>query len=253
MADASINLQASNLFGLGAEFKTQSSGTSEQSTNVSVLDELGNVACQTNILDITNYTQTAQYCGATVDFVADLGTFLTQFGNVQNSKVVTGLTINMTAGEYCTIDIEGHNHAANAHTAGLTLGYADVSNFLPHEVGESFVTWDGFGVPDFNVDVSAGDASPISATVTFSMTHVDQVAALGQHLVGKNITPRCELTMEFSGVPAAADTIAEIQADLRGNTNSMLTAYVDSLDKNDANSDFDSMSFTAHANTTLAT
>jgi hypothetical protein len=206
MADASIDIQADNIFGLGANFKTQASGDSVPITNFQVMDENGNVSCESNISDIVNYTQSAQYCGS--DFVGDLGTFLTQFGNVQTTPCLTGLTINMTASDYCTIDLEGHNHIQNSHEAGLDLGYADVSDFLPHEdaatagADEAFYNWDGFGVPDFGVTVGT-NASPSSATVTFSMTHVDQINEAGEHLVGKNITPRCELSMDFSGTPTS--------------------------------------------------
>lgn len=248
MADATIDLQASNLFSLGANFKTSSSGTSVQSNNVTVMDEKGNVSCETNIFDITSYSQSAGYCGS--DFVADLGTFLTQFGDAQGSKCVTGLTINMTAGEYCTIDVEGHNHASNAHAAGLTLGYADVSDFLPHEVAEAFAAWNGFGVPDFGVTLG-DNASPSSATVSFAMNHVDQVDEQGQHLVGKNITPRCELSMDLSGIPTS-NTTTLLDADFGANTNDMLDAVADSTDTNDSNSEFDTFSFVAHAHTSLA-
>lgn len=249
MADASINLEASNIFSLSANFKTSASTTGVATTNVNVQDEKGNVACETNIEDITNYTQSASYCGT--DFVGDFGTFLTQFGNAQNSKVVTGITINMTAGDYVTVDIEGHNHDNNPHAAGLALGYADVSDFLPHELTEPFNAWDGFGVPDFGVTTGA-DSSPISATASFSMNHVDQIDEEGAHLVGKNITPRCELTMDFSGVPTS-NTPTLLEADFDALTNDMLDPLVDSTDTSDSNSDFDSFSFAAHAHTDLAT
>lgn len=249
MADATIDLQASNLFSLHANFKTSTSGTGETSTNVTVMDELGNVSCETNIFDITNYTQSAGYCGS--DFVADFGTFLAQFGDVQNSKIVTGVTVNMTAGEYCTVDVEGHNHATNPHVAGLTVGYADVSDFLPHELTEAFSGWNGFGVPDFGITVG-DNASPSSATVTFAMNHVDQAGESGQHLVGKNITPRCELSMDFSGIPTS-NTTTLLNVDFAANTNSMLGAIADSTDLNDSNSEFDTFSFVAHAHPALAT
>lgn len=250
MAEAVIDLQASNLFGLNANFKTQSSSTSEPRANAYALDESGNVSCQRNITDILNYSQTASYCGS--DFVGDLGTFLTQFGDVQNSKLVTGISISMNAGQYATITVDGHNHAgARAHAAGLSVGYADVSDFLPHEATESFVAWNGFGVPDFGMSLG-DDASPISATVNFSMNHIDQTGEDGTHLVGKNITPRCELTMEFSGIPTST-SVGLIETDLRANTNAMLTPYVDSIDSNDSNSSFDSFAFTCHANTALET
>ena len=249
MADATVALEATNLFSLSANFNTSASSTSEGSTAVNVMDEVGNVECETIITDITNYTQSASYCGS--DFVTDMGTFLTQFGDAQNSKVVTGLTINMTAGGYVTIDITGHNHAENAHEAGLSLGYADVSDFLPHEVGEAFESWNGFGVPDFGV-TTGSDTSASSATVTFAMNHVDQTDENGDHLVGKNITPRCELSMDFVGIPTS-NTKTLLNADFDGNTNDMLGCVTDSVDSNDSNSDFDTFSFTAHAHTDLAT
>lgn len=249
MADATVALEATNLFGLGANFNTTSSTTNVVETNVAVNDEVGNVECQTNIADITNYTQSATYCGS--DFVGDLGTFLTQFGDFQTIGVVTGLSISMSAGEYCTVEITGHNHGTNAHAAGLSLGYADVSAFLPSAVAESFNAWDGFGVPDFGITLGA-NASPSSASVTFSMNHVDQTDEAGAHLVGKNITPRCELSMDFIGIPTSVTTSA-IETDLAANTGNMLTPLCDSTDTNDSNSDFDTFAFTAHANTDLAT
>lgn len=249
MADASIDLQASNLFGLSANFNTQSSNTTVGTQNVATNDESGNVACQQNITQQTDYTQTATYCGA--DFITDIGTFLTQFGNFQTVGVVTQLTINMTAGDYASVEITGHNHEVNPHVAGLSLGYADVSDFLPHEVGEAFEAWDGFGVPDFGLTVGT-DASPSSATVTFSMNHVDTEDEGGDHLVGKNITPRCELSADFEGIPTSTTDTA-IETDLRANTNAMLTPYVDSTDTNDSNSEFDTFSYSAHANPRLAT
>lgn len=249
MADASIDLQASNLFSLNSNFKTSTSGTSETSNNVTVMDELGNVSCERNIFDITSYSQSAGYCGS--DFIGDLGTFLTEFGNVQGGKIVTGVTVNMTAGEYCTIDVEGHNHDQNAHAAGLNIGYADVSDFMPHELTEAFNAWNGFGVPDFGVTVGS-DASPASATVTFAMNHVDQMDEAGKHLVGKNITPRCELSMDFSGIPTS-NTTTLLDADFAANTNTMLGAIADSVDSNDSNSEFDTFALVAHAHTSLAT
>ena len=250
MADAVVALEAENLFGLPSGFNTSASTTNVVETNVAVNDEVGNVECQRNIADITNYTQNASYCGS--DFVGDLATFLTQFGNFQTIGVVTGLTINMSAGEYVTVDITGHQHAANAHAAGLTLGYADVSDFLPHEAGEAFVAWDGFGIPsEYSVTVGA-NSSASSASVSFTMSHTDQMDESGDHLVGKNITPRCELSMDFVGIPTS-NTPTLLEADFDVNTNDMLVPLVDSTDTNDSNSDFDTFAFAAHANTDLAT
>lgn len=267
MADASIDLQATNVFNVGANFNTTSSGTNVVETNVQIMDEVGNVECQRNLTDITNYTQSLTYCGS--DFIADFvdtsGTpvpFLENFGCTFNSKIVTGITISMTAGEYATVEITGHQHDTNAHDGGATptgatraqalaLGIADVSDFLPHEVAEAFNGWDGFGVPDFGMTLGS-DSALSSATATFSMNHIDQIDNTGSHVVGKNITPRCELSGEFIGVPTS-NTTALLEADFAANTNSMLTPLADSTDTNDSNSDFDTFAFAAHANTDLAT
>lgn len=249
MADATIALEASNLFGLAAAFNTTDSTTSVKRTNVQALDELGNVACQRSVGVQTEYTQTANYCGT--NFVSDLGTFLTKFGDVQNSKIVTGLSVTLSAAGYVTVQVTGHNHAENAHTAGLTVGYADVSNFFPHEATEPFVAWNGFGVPTFGVTVG-DNASPSGASVTFSMNHIDTNDQNGDHLVGKNITPKCELKMDFEGIPTS-NTAALLETDFGAMTSDMLVPLVDSTDSSDANSKFDTFSFTAHANPLLAT
>ena len=258
MADATIALEASNLFGLAAAFNTTDSTTSVKRTNVQALDELGNVACQRSVGVQTEYTQTANYCGT--DFVSDLGTFLTKFGDVQSSKIVTGLSVTLSAAGYVTVQVSGHNHAENAHAAGLTVGYADVSDFFPHAAAvtgppavpaEPFYAWDGFGVPSFGVTLG-DNASPSSASVTFSMNHVDTNDENGDHFVGKNITPKCELKMDFEGIPTS-NTAALIEADFGAMDGNVLVPIVDSIDASDSNSAFDTFSFTAHANPALAT
>jgi hypothetical protein len=270
MADAVIELQASNLFDLAANFKTQSSGTTAESTNLVVNDEFGNVDCEQNIADVISYTQSAQYCGT--DFDGDLKdgratpvSILANMGCTFGGKLLTSLTINMTAGEYCSIDLEGHNHdtsfaTGNAHDGGtdplvtdrtqaLKLGLADFSTFFV--AGAGLATWDGFGVPDFGV-TTGSDSSPSSATMTLSLNHVDQIDEAGQHLVGKNITPRFELSVEFSGVPTS-NTPALLEADFDTLLTPWTDVIVDSTDTNDTNSEFDSFSFTAHGPIDLET
>jgi hypothetical protein len=268
MSDASVEIQATNLFALGANFKIQSSNTDEPSTNPNAMDEVGNVSCERIITDMTTYTMNAKYCGS--DFLGDLVDtsaapvpFLENIGCTFDSKLLDSLTINMTAADYCTVDFAGHNHAVNAHDGGATptgatradalaLGIFDGSDFMPHEVAEAFNGWDGFGVPDFGIAIGA-DSSPSSATVTFSFgAHNDQIDESGDHLVGKSITPKCELTMDFAGVPTS-NTKALLNIDFAANTNSMLGAVTDSVADSDGNTEFDTFSLVGHAFTDLAT
>ena len=258
MADAVVAIEATNLFGLHASFTTTASSTTAPLTNVQVLDELGNVACQQNIADITNYSQSWSYCGSETGFVADFGTFLTTFGDFQTIGVVTGITINMTAAGYVTGEITGHQHADNAHASAVTTGRADVSDFLPHAATEAFLLWDGFGIPrnaagtEAYIVTTGANSAPQSVTVTFSMNHVDQIDETGAHLVGKNLTPRCEISMDFIGVPTS-NTAALLEGDFGAAVGDMLVPLVDSTDTNDSNTDFDTFAFTAHANADLET
>jgi hypothetical protein len=269
MSDAALDLEADNIFAVGPNFKTTASNNGGVHTNVAANDEVGNVTCQRNIEDIKNSTQSSIYCGS--DFMADLVdtrtapvSFLENFGCTYGTPgiVLTGLTINMSAQGFATVDFTGHNHLVNEHDAGatptgatradaLSLGVADVSDFMPHEVAEAFNGWDGFGVPDFGITVGA-DSSPASASVTFTMNHVDVMDEQGDHLSGKNITPRCELSMDFVGIPTS-NTATLLEADFDGNTNDMFIPLVDSTDENTSNSDFDTFAFAAHANTDLST
>jgi len=268
MADAVVDYQASSIFGLGANFHCQASTTSTPSTPSTAMDNVGNVECETITTDITSYSQEAMYCGSDFmgDFVDTSGTpvsFLENFGCTFNSKLVDSISINMTKGEKCTVSISGHNHDTNPHDGGATptgatradalaLGIADVSDFLPHEVAEAFNGWDGFGVPDFGI-TTGDNATPASASVTFSFgTHADEVDEAGKHFVGKNITPKCELSMEFTGVPTS-NTAALLNTDFDGNTNDMLGCVVDSVDLSDGNTSADTFAFVAHAYTDLAT
>ena len=268
MADASVDIQATNTFDVGANFKAQAGGDDEPSTNPSAMDELGNISCEKIINDITNYNRSYQYCGT--DFMGDFVDtrdapvpFLENIGCTFDSKMVTGISINMTKADYCTVDITGHNHAVNPHDGGATptgetradalaLGIYDGSDFLPHEVDEAFKDWDGFGIPDFGITLGA-TATPSSASVTFSFgTHDDQIDEEGQHFVGKNITPRCELSFDTVGIPTS-NTKALLNVDFAANTNDMLGCVADSVDSNDGSVEADTFALSAHANPALAT
>ncbi len=242
MADASIGYEASDLFGLASfRFVPQSSGTSTPSSNFQVLGADGDVSCERDIFERTDYTQNYKYCGS--EFFGAIQEAIAPFGSVQNSKYVDSVTINMTASDYVSVDISGHNHDTNAHDIMANLYNA--VDFLPYQPGESLNGWDGFGVPDFGITLG-DDCSPASATVTISGTHTDEIAEDGQHLVGTTTNVQCSLSMEFNGIPTS-NTVAAIQADLRANTDGMLDVIVDSIDSQDSNSAHDSFSFEAHA------
>jgi hypothetical protein len=236
MADKTVALEASNLVNLGANFHVQDSGTRGMRDQSRISDAQGNIQCETMINARTEYNNTYDYCNATPDIKGDFGSLLTEFGNVQNSKVITELVINFNSGQYAGGTVQAHNHTDNAHAAGLSIGYADVSATIPASAG--------FGCPSFGLTLGT-DATPVSATLTFRMNHIDREDADGAHWVGKNIAPEATLQLTTLGIPTS-QTASAIETDLSGWT-------VDEFGPTDSNSDFDGYVITAHRTFDLAT
>lgn len=219
MTDKAVTMQATLMFGLGATFHAQSSSDNALKDYAQVLDANGDAGggCESGAMNSRNeYSCVAQYCGSTIRTA--LGTLLTTFGEVADSKAVDEITIVFKQDAQPEVTINGHNHTDNAHAA---LANADVSALIPDE--------GGVGVPDF-VANSNTDATPTSLTFRISLTHVDKQDADNKHWVGENQNFRVDVTAEYLGVPVLT-----------------LGSWVkDSDTTNDANTDFDTYSISAH-------
>lgn len=222
MADAVVDLAASDLFSLGGNFHAQRSTTEHVQTSTPTLDSAGNEQCETMVGGMTNYECEYEYCNAIPAIGTDLSTFLTAFGGVSNSKIVTRLEIGFSAGKNATVKITGHNHDANAHSTGT--GAANVSAAVPSGAG--------FGVPTFTGVTLGTVSTPIEATLVFEMNHVDRDGSAGTHFVGKNITPKATVSVKYQGVPTTAQPMTDWTTDTYGS--------------GDANTDFDTYTVTAH-------
>ena len=192
-----IGWEASDLFAAGANFHEQESSSIDMDDRSFMLDKSGNVECETMVNGRVEYSNRFAYCSGTPNIATDLGTLLTQFGNVADSKAVTTMSISFRAGAYAEVTIDGHQHDANAHSAGIGEGYADVSAAIPASAG--------FGVPTLTGQTIGTDASPVSLTITFNMNHIDKIGADGTHFTGKNLTCTAELSEEFEGTPSGAE------------------------------------------------
>ena len=230
MAAPVVGFEASDLFAMGANFHEKGSSSIDMDDASNMMDKSGNIECETMINGRVEYTQEADYCNGTPDIKTDLSTLLTKCLDVHDSKKMDSLTINFTAGAYASVSIAGHQHDANAHASGTTDGYFDGSNALPSGAG--------FGVPTWTGQVDGDNATAVSATITFSGNHVDEIAAAGGHFVGKTITPQVTLTVEWIGVPTTPTPTNWTQ---------------DSYGPADANSGFDRSTWTGHYNFDLAT
>ena len=220
MADKSVAMQATDLFSLHANFKEQSSSDNDAADFAQVPDANGDVAggCESAAFNNRNeYSMTANYCGT--DIVSDFGTFLTTFGEVQNSKAIEEIVVEFSNDAYPAVTVRGHNHDSNAHSS---LQDADVSSVIPASTG-------GVGCPDIWTDAGT-DSSPIGVTVTFGLEHVDVNGEDGEHWVGDNKNFRADVTARYVGSPTLTTTGWK----------------VDSQESSDSNDEFDTFTITAH-------
>lgn len=189
MAEQVPVIEATNFFSLPAAFGIKGADTTGFQTFAPVFDANGNYLCSQEFDLGDNYTNEADYCGGgSPDIVASLATFLTAFGDVEGSGLVTQNAITFTAGESASIALEGHQHDTEVHVAG-TLRTADVSGIIP--------AGSGVGVPE--LIVVTGTVSPVNATVTFEMEHVDKVGADGVHFAGQNMRCHVTLSADYEG------------------------------------------------------
>ena len=229
MSDKSVDIGGSDLFLLGAaQFNAQTSSSPHGRDASGMLDEAGNNECETMVNNRTDYSANYAYCNATPNIKTDLGAILTAFASVVSEKLITAINMQFAFGEYATLDITGHNHDDNEHTAAL-CGIADVSGAVPASAG--------FGVPDFGLTLG-DNSTPISASISFSLNHIDAQDADGEHWVGTNTTFRAELSLELLGIPTSI-TVSQIETDLTGWT-------VDTNGGTDGNQELDHFVITAH-------
>jgi len=221
MADKLVDMAASDIYALPSNFNAQSSTDSNLADFAVVADANGDVGggCESAAMNNRNeYSNPWGYCGT--DIVSDAGTLFTTFGTVVDSKAVEEITVNFRLDAYPEGTISGHQHDDNPHE---TLANADVSSVIPASTG-------GNGVPAFFTDAGT-NSSPISATVRFSLEHVDRNDADNQHWVGANKNFRADLTIEFIGQPSLTITAGW---------------KTDSVVSSDSNSDMDTTTYTLH-------
>ena len=210
MAETVPTIAAVNYFDLAESFGIKSSDTTEFKSFNPVFDASGNYLCSAEYDSGDNFNEEADYCGAaSPNIVTALGTLLTTFGEVETSGVVTKLDVTFAAGIQATVKLEGHQHDGNPHLIS-TLRKADVSGVIPAS--------SGLGVP--SLITVTGSVSPVNATVSFEMEHVDKPGADGIHFAGQNMRCRVSLSIDYEGVassPTAGDWLNIIIASTNPN------------------------------------
>lgn len=223
MADAVVDMAATMMFGLGANFKAQSSSDSDLDDFAQIQDANGDTGggCESSAFNARNeYSLSAGYCGTAL--VTDLSVIATTFGVVADAKAPTELIITWRNDAQPEVTINGHNHDANAHAVSPALATYNISADIPANGGVI--------VPDIWANAAGAVSDPISVTLRFSLEHVDQNNADGAHFVGENKNCRADVTAEYVGVPSLTTT----------------GWAVDSVVSADSNSAFDTTTYTAH-------
>lgn len=217
MSDKNVDLGATDLFSLGGSFHAQSSSTDPFSTEDLALASDGDVSCSNVHNSGTDYSASYRYCGT--NMVSDLGSVLTEFGGVNNGKLVTAIDFTFSVGAQPEISITGHNHTTNAHSGTNAANVFDVSGAF---------SGGSLGVVTVGTQTNT-NAEATGSSFGFSLNHIDVESNTG-HWVGESITARCDASIDYVGV--ASVTAA--------GWNQLLTA------SSDGNEEIDTSSVTAH-------
>ncbi|MCP4493405.1 MAG: hypothetical protein GY820_39775 [Gammaproteobacteria bacterium] len=190
MAELVQAVGAQNYYGLSAQFGTNDSEETPGQQFVPKFGADGDFLCSQEFDLRTDYTQTADYCdGGAPNIMTHLSTLMSTFGSVQSAKQPTKVEITFKPGEGAEVNIDGHQHTTNPHTA---LNTFNVSGIVP--------AGSGTGVPD--IITVAGTVSPVETTITYEIEHIDKVGAAGTHFEGQNIRCHVSLSVGYSGQPS---------------------------------------------------
>ena len=182
MPEFTPTIEADNHASLSEAFGIKSSEKTEFKSFNPVFNGSGNYLCSAEYDKGHTYSMDADYCGGgSPDIVTALGVLLSAFGDVANSIYWPKIDVTFAAGIQASVKLDGHQHTENPHLEA-TLRTADVSGVIPAE--------SGLGVP--SLITVTGDVSPVNATVSFEMEHVDKPGAAGTHFLAQNI--RCHVT-----------------------------------------------------------
>ena len=191
MAEVPQTITTPNFFSLAASFGLNAATETPFQSFATAFDGSGNYLCSAEYDDGINYTNSAKYCGGgSPDIVTALDTMLTTFGAVANSKQPTKLDFTFEVGVQASLDVEGHQHTANPHTA---LNTFDCSGIIPASSGS--------GVPE--LIAVTGDVSPVNASLSMEIEHIDKPGADGGHFEGQNMRCHITVSVDYAGQPAS--------------------------------------------------
>lgn len=197
MADKAITFGAGTAgFGAQTGWALQEPSGNNQKDRAVVLDNVGTEVRSQLYNDRTEYS--SNYIQS-----ADSATVPAAVGAVINSILCTSIELGTTGEGFKTMTLSGHQHAANAHTSGMTTFTHGIT------VGAAFGASSFIGGAD-----TAGNAAVQSSNLTISCEHTDINDANGGHLSGQNYGGKMEGSSTWAGT---LTTNADSGWDVTGN------------------------------------
>ena len=227
---ATVAINATDHFGLGANFHPQSSSANTVDERRNNKDENGNFECETMTGTRVEYSTTFSYCNATPDIATDLGAALTAFGYVLSSggatadMFVNSLSISFRDGEYAEVTMNGVAYSDGTMPSATTGLVSNVSAAVPSSAG--------FGTPTLAGVTLGTDAAAPSLTINISCNHVMSTDGAGDFFVANQISFTAEADAEYVGVPTSYTAPTGWTAD--------------NYSTNDSNESHDTVSWSGH-------
>lgn len=193
MTDIAITFGASEGFGAIAGWEAQNTSKPKTNQRASALGKVGDEKASALFDEKTEVTSTYK-C------ISDTNTIPANIGDIVNSYVLTGISIQTSAEDFATMTLTGHNHTENPHSAqkkvahGITLAKC-------------------FGCTDFTGDDAGATDSPISSSCDITCEHADQNDFEGNHLAGQNYNAKIEVKTTYAGAHTPVATGFDITVD----------------------------------------
>ena len=214
MAEPTVQFGSDAPFGTPSDWARQPATATIEKQRANALNEIGNEVFSKLYDERTNYQQDFTASSTAAPDMADLNTI----GKLVGLAIVTSITFTTQADQPVQCQLQGHQHAVNAH--GDTL----------RQVAHGIDPGKSFGAVDFLGSTPGSNASVFSSTATITCQHVDELDQNGDHFVGQNFDARVEVVQDFVGVPTTAAgagwdvTNIETRTDNQGFEHTVVTA-----------------------------
>lgn len=216
MADASIDLQGIDTFGLGAQFEPQSGS---KSTKWKVSDRKSKIGDTKEIVskgESYEWSQDYEYNGA--DLATDLTVKLAEVTG-DDGILLEEVSITFAESAPVKISLKGHNHKENPHEGVCLSGdtATGIALDLAAIIGDGVGGWDvPANMPFANSDV---DSSAVGLSLSFKVDHTDKPGYNGEHLVGVCMNPMVTASVDYVGSPTLTTTGWVVESDETGQSN----------------------------------